>query len=281
MIKINKTINVPAVLQNAGVNETINNKALYDDNPVAYQTKYDKNTNPYKLKFKSSIYGHTTVKQQLKYEQFNKCCFCENKDFDDVAYGDVEHFRPKGGYRQKTDDELAYPGYYWLAYDWSNLFFSCQICNQKYKKNMFPLVDATQRAIDHNYNLESTNNTLLVHPSLENPENEIGFRKEIPFGKNEKGKKSIQVFGLRREKLNDKRRKYLTEVKKNIVLSKLKIDAYTNEEIQELLDELHAPDVNHLIELINDAKILKDSAAFKESAFTSMIRNNFPNLPTN
>lgn len=280
MIKINKSTNVPAVLQNDGVIETTVNKALYNDNPVAYQTKYDKNTNPFKLTFKSSIYGHTSVKQQLKDEQFNKCCFCENKDFDDIAYGDVEHFRPKGGYKQKTGDELAFPGYYWLAYDWSNLFFSCQICNQKYKKNMFPLVDITLRAIDHNDVPESTNNTLLVHPSLENPENEIGFRKEIPFGLNDKGKKSIQAFGLKREKLNEKRRKHLTEVEKNIVLSKLKINTYTDDEIQELLDELHAPDVNHLIELVNNAKNFKNTAAFKESAFTSMIRNNFPNLPT-
>ena len=58
--------------------------------------------------------------------------FCESK-VSHIAYGDVEHFRPKAGYRQRPEDPLVQPGYYWLAYEWSNLLFCCQLCNQRFK----------------------------------------------------------------------------------------------------------------------------------------------------
>jgi len=93
--------------------------------------------------FNSDIYGAKSVKNKLKGVQRNKCCFCEAR-VAHVSHGDVEHFRPKGGFQQDEGDELIKPGYYWLAYDWSNLFLSCQICNQIHKKNLFPLADPTQ-----------------------------------------------------------------------------------------------------------------------------------------
>ena len=57
--------------------------------------------------------------------QHDKCCFCESK-VTQVAYGDVEHYRPKAGYRQEHGAPLGRPGYYLLAYEWSNLMFCCQ-----------------------------------------------------------------------------------------------------------------------------------------------------------
>jgi len=62
--------------------------------------------------FKSTIYGHATVKDALVAAQFAKCCFCEAKVGHD---GDVEHFRPKSGTRQHSGAPLLQPGYYWLA----------------------------------------------------------------------------------------------------------------------------------------------------------------------
>ncbi|MDC8005379.1 hypothetical protein POV27_15050 [Aureisphaera galaxeae] len=279
MIRIHKSANVPQVLVNKGIPATDAHKALYDANPAVYKQKYHKVNNPFKLTFDSKIYGNANVKNQLKDEQFNKCCFCENKDFDDIAFGDVEHFRPKGAYQQKANDTLSYPGYYWLAYEWTNLFFSCQICNQRHKKNRFPLVDQTLRSVDHHAPQEQTSNTLLAHPSFENPENEIGFREEIPFHKTDKGKKSIQAFGLNRTKLNEKRRKHLVEVRKNIVLSRMDLSTATQDQKDQIFALLGIHDETFLVEIINTAKLYVDQAAKKEAAFTSMVRNNFPALP--
>jgi uncharacterized protein (TIGR02646 family) len=67
------------------------------------------------------------AKKQLKAESGGKCCYCEAPT-ELVAHGDVEHFRPKSVY-------------WWLAYCYDNYLYSCQICNQTYKGDAFP-VDA-------------------------------------------------------------------------------------------------------------------------------------------
>jgi hypothetical protein len=48
---------------------------------------------------------------------------------------------------------LEQPGYFWLAYVWANLFLACQLCNQSFKKNLFPLADPAKRARSHLHDL--------------------------------------------------------------------------------------------------------------------------------
>jgi len=78
-------------------------------------------TNP--ILFKSTFWK--TAKTQLKKESFGKCAYCE-ANTDVVAHGDVEHYRPKSIY-------------WWLAYTYDNYLFACQICNQTYKSDNFPI----------------------------------------------------------------------------------------------------------------------------------------------
>jgi uncharacterized protein (TIGR02646 family) len=168
--------------------------------------EYDNGTR--KFTFDSNIYADNSVKQALITMQYDKCCFCESK-FSHIAYGDVEHFRPKGGYKQnETDKDLVKPGYYWLAYDWNNLLVSCTLCNQKYKANLFPLLDDSKRAKNHHATL-ADETPLLINPTLQNPEQHISFREEIPFaiGDNLFGKHTISVLALDRKELNDRRLK--------------------------------------------------------------------------
>jgi AAA domain, putative AbiEii toxin, Type IV TA system len=63
-----------------------------------------------------------------------------------IAYGDVEHTRPKASYRQLRRGPLKRPGYYWLAYAWENLLFVCEICNRREKRSWFPLKKGSKRA---------------------------------------------------------------------------------------------------------------------------------------
>jgi hypothetical protein len=55
--------------------------------------------------FDPKIYGDTRVKSALVKAQRGKCCFCEST-VGHIAYGHVEHFRPKGGFRQKASGKL-------------------------------------------------------------------------------------------------------------------------------------------------------------------------------
>ncbi len=280
MIQINKSANVPAILSEKGKAAIKAMCDAFDQNPAAYSKAYHKTTNPYKFEFDGDVYGPKEVKEQLKQEQHNKCCFCENKDFDDVAHGDVEHFRPKGAFtRSSTNNALQRPGYYWMAYEWDNLFYSCQICNQSFKKNFFPLTDEAKRAKSHKDKLEPLSITLLIDPAREDPEKHIGFRKEIPYHKTDKGELSIKYFGIDRDKLNDKRRKHLEEVRKNIILAKIELANLTNEQKKIVKEELGATVDQDLIDIIETAKQYVANAARQEAAFALMMRSNFVTLP--
>lgn len=165
------------------------------------------------FEFDSGIYGAKSVKNRLIKAQHKKCCFCEAR-ITHVSYGDVEHFRPKGGYRQEAEDDLAKPGYYWLAYDWSNLFLSCQICNQRFKRNFFPLIDPGQRATSHQEDIKQEE-PLFVNPADDEPEDFIGFREEFPFAVNgnRRGDKTITAIGLERTDLEEMRRDRLKVIR--------------------------------------------------------------------
>lgn len=84
------------------------------------------------IKFTGAIGDWKKAKPVLKKETRGKCCYCE-ADTATVAHGDVEHFRPKSVY-------------WWLALCIDNYTYSCQICNQTYKGNEFPVLGPRLKA---------------------------------------------------------------------------------------------------------------------------------------
>lgn len=194
MIRVNKPQVAPAILNTKG-------KAKRRAHIDAF------NRGERKFSFDAKIYGHKTVKEALIKAQHDKCFLCESK-ITHISHGDVEHFRPKAAYRQSAMDAL-HTGYYWLAYEWSNLFLACQICNQVFKKNLFPLSNPTARATSHKKSLNKEK-PLYLDPSVDDPEQHISFREEVPFPINgsERGKATIIDLGLARPKLNERRREH-------------------------------------------------------------------------
>lgn len=207
MIKIDRPKQAPKKLLNEGKKKRRAHCVSYTRN----KSKYDSGER--KFEFDSDIYGHKTVKESLIKAQHGKCCFCES-NITHIAYGDVEHFRPKAGYKQNKNDSLGRPGYYWLAYEWTNLFFSCQICNQRNKGNLFPLKDQNRRAISHKDDID-VEEPMFVNPAEYDPEEYITFREEVAVAINDdpRGKVTIEALGLNREELCDMRRKYFDLLK--------------------------------------------------------------------
>src|SRR5438445_1507953 len=82
--------------------------------------------------FQSTVWK--PAKQQLKKESAGKCAYCEAPT-SVVAHGDVEHFRPKAVY-------------WWLAYCYENYAYACQICNQTFKGDRFPVEGTAMQAGD-------------------------------------------------------------------------------------------------------------------------------------
>ncbi len=199
MIRIEKPAQAPEVLRTRGAAECTALCEQFEQDPDGYQcgtAKFD---------FQRSIYGNDAVKTALSDAQHGKCCFCESK-IHHISFGDVEHFRPKAGYRQQGSDDLQRPGYYWLAHAWSNLFISCELCNRRHKGNHFPLQNPTRRATSHKADL-GLEKPLFIDPSTIDPEKHISFRQEVPYAiaDGPMGRETIKALRLDRDQLNEMR----------------------------------------------------------------------------
>jgi uncharacterized protein (TIGR02646 family) len=211
MIRIEKPDSPPEPLENRGVDERRSHLVSYAQDPEAYQS------GARTFDFDESIYGHESVKSALIEAQHRKCSFCESK-VTHVTYGDVEHFRPKAGYRQRPDQEsLQRPGYYWLAYEWTNLFLCCPLCNRRHKRNLFPLRNPEDRAVSHRDEVDEED-PVFLHPGRDDPEEHIGFREAIAYAKggSVRGRLTIEALRLNRDALVEVRRDYLDSAFKEI-----------------------------------------------------------------
>jgi len=195
VIRVNKPAAPPAVLLERGAEATRALWKAFDASPEECRagTKL--------LSFNATIYGHDTVVAALTRAQHGKCCFCERR-----TLGDVEHFRPKGGWQQADGDPIARPGYFWLAYDWANLYYACGPCNQRFKRNLFPLLRPEARARSHHDDL-AAEEPLLLDPGTDDPAAHIGYREEIahPLPASDRGTATIEFLRLNREDLREAR----------------------------------------------------------------------------
>lgn len=254
MIRIRKkaTAPVPAILQTKGKEEIKVLKARYDNGERDFSSN----------DFDSGIYGSIEVKNKLIAVQNYKCCFCESK-IGHIGYGDVEHFRPKAGWVQ-GDEKMNKPGYYWLAYEWDNLLLSCQICNQRNKKNYFPLLNNSQRALSHHNNI-GDEQPVFIHPANEDAESFITFKEEIPaaVNGNVRGKATLAKLGLDRELLNEQRRELFNKLRDIYDLAKI------------------FPDTNPYLkrEVINIVKKYFEASQSDETEYASMLRSFFRDNP--
>lgn len=157
---------------------------------------------------------NNTVRDELYTAHYEgKCCYCERRR-DRTREPDVEHFRPK-----KSVKNTSHPGYWWLAYDWNNLLWSCKACNEDYKRTKFPIFNEDKRA--SNYCLdENIERPKLINPRREDPAEYIGFscgkyagryyvrpiaKPHLTGEKREKANATINIVGLDRDTLASER----------------------------------------------------------------------------
>jgi hypothetical protein len=115
VIRVLRSNTIPAILDTDGRRRRDEHVAQHSNGDTSFV-------------FDRAVYGHTDVKAALRLAQHDKCGFCESK-ISHIAFGDVEHFRPKSAIRNAPGEALVSPGYFWLAYDWGNLLFACECCN--------------------------------------------------------------------------------------------------------------------------------------------------------
>lgn len=120
-------------------------------------------------------YGPPEVRSALRKAQHGKCAWCE--DHVREKYNDLDHYRPKAE-ADRTPGSTDRHGYWWLAYDWDNLLYSCPDCNRPPAKGIqFPL-DRGSRALQPEQSPPGDELPLLLDPADCNthPASHIGFR---------------------------------------------------------------------------------------------------------
>ena len=172
----------------------------------------------------SAHYRHDQVRMALECLFHRKCAYCE-AHYVDLVWN-VEHFRPKGAVAGRPD----HPGYYWLAYDWNNLYLACVFCNQQRKDpptwgelgagpsrgklDQFPVADEASRAMCPSDDLDDELR-LLLDPCFDEPELFLSYASngEIHATKgNGFGKTTIRVCHLHRRRLRIARREKIERV---------------------------------------------------------------------
>jgi hypothetical protein len=169
--------------------------------------------------------------KELKLHLFDlfegKCAYCEAR-VQDVAFGEVEHYRPK----RQVEECPDHPGYYWLAYDLANLLPSCQLCNGfPAKMNHFPVCDKVWARRREEMGCERP---LLLNPYLHNPREHLRFRplresSGLPLsqveGRTEEGKTSVEILRLNRPNLASARAKAQQDIRQQLMVACLSSNA--------------------------------------------------------
>lgn len=220
-----------------------------------------------KLSFDSSVYGDRSVKDALLCAQHGKCAFCEQRVFE-RKYVDVEHFRPKGEVRQSRESAPLERGYWWLAYEWTNLVLACEQCNTDHKSTLFPLANPEQRARRPEDPL-SAEQPLFIDPSQEDPLEYLRFRRHVAYSvdDNLRGLRTRDGLGLNRAPLLRHREEHLSRVKALAFVARRGKTQRLRERAKDVLVRLALPDAEFsamvLIYLLDE---LPDAAARARSA---------------
>lgn len=99
---------------------------------------------------------------------WEKCWYCESRETrSDMP---IDHYRPKNQVTERSD----HPGYWWLAFEWTNYRYSCTYCNSRRldkqsgtaggKQAQFPLIDEADRAMDPSQDV-SYERPILLDPT--------------------------------------------------------------------------------------------------------------------
>jgi uncharacterized protein (TIGR02646 family) len=158
---------------------------------------------------KESLYKR--MKDALFHLYHGKCAYCESP-LRLSSWDQLDHFRPKNKVlddhnRTVCIDRAGTPhtGYYWLAYEWTNLLPSCAVCNQR-KGAIFPVLPGSLHA--KRPGKESVEKPIFIHPIRDDPADHLEYVSTTGFLKSKtlRGKGCIDLLNLNREELVNERR---------------------------------------------------------------------------
>lgn len=195
MIRVERREPAPEVLDSDEVHETLRRAEQHfsQDDARSEQFEFEWGQKP--------AFKHASVRRALRQVFANRCAFCES-EVGAGAVSIVHHFRPT----QESiglDGRPSRPHYWWLTFDWDNLYLSCQRCATGSKRR-FPVMGERAPV----YSGAESERALLVDPCRDEPDDHIAFDESgEAAGLTDRGRETIEVFRLNRDELVDARRR--------------------------------------------------------------------------
>ena len=151
------------------------------------------------------------IKYSLKELFKQKCAYCESLIPLAAASGDLDNFRPKSGARGLGKD-FSIEHYWWLTYEWRNMYYSCQVCN-RFKSSWFPVEGQRINILTPYEEIIPKEKALLIDPCTDRPEAHLIYDEDgkVDF-LTSKGKITIEILKLNRQELIDARSLTLREL---------------------------------------------------------------------
>ncbi len=177
------------------------------------------------LSYLSNPLAKGEIKSALTEIYHHKCAYCETK----TEIG-IDHYRPKSKY-------------YWIPLEWSNILPVCIRCNLA-KGATFPLAIEAQRVNSPQQDRKEwradsrtflAENPLFLNPEIDEPSEHLAYYADgRVYGLTERGKATIQVLGLNRNDLLQKRQDLIHRYAQGFnnaitVMKQLKNDAFNAE----------------------------------------------------
>jgi uncharacterized protein (TIGR02646 family) len=149
------------------------------------------------------LYRDEEAKSALRRLFSGKCAFCESL-VDTSASPIAHHFRPKQE-AVDADGGVSRPHYWWLAYDWENLYLSCQRCATA-AGAQFP-VEGKRASVGSRGSKLCDETALLLDPCRDNPDEHLAFQDDGSVaGLTSQGRHTIAVYALNRMPLVEARK---------------------------------------------------------------------------
>lgn len=209
-------------------------KALHEkDKMYAFFMEGSERSTYRRYRFDNKITQTSEVRNALKDLFHHKCAYCESP-IGATSGGDLELFRPKSGSLslEGRNDPLHY---WWLAYEWSNMYLVCQVCNRKYKGSYFP-IEGERAKIAGDVSSETP---LLIDPCNQDDfrEQHIQFQGPEAIPLTRKGEISIRLYGLNRGELIRARKEALTNLESDLSTLAWSIEKGKDEQFSSDLSE--------------------------------------------
>jgi uncharacterized protein (TIGR02646 family) len=156
----------------------------------------------------SSKYGHNSIRTDLNSMSFHKCFYCETK---------------LKGAPKEVDHHVEVSVDRNLAFEWTNLYLSCNNCNRKIPHNTISIVDTLNPCLNSDEQIQEN----------------LTFNKELiePKDNSELGLRTIQKYRLDTELLDNRRLKQISLFQEFLLDIK-------NKQIQENRQHLTIDEIN-------------------------------------